>query len=93
MIGIPSEEEIISVESPVASFMLKSVTLFQRVRLKELCKDGSADALDFMKHCTRFNPRKRVSADLALQHPLVANFLNAEDENSCCEMLKVCSLV
>ena len=50
--------------------------------LSEMFPTASAEALDLMRLCLKFNPSQRITAEEALAHPYVAQFHNPDDEIS-----------
>lgn len=85
--GRPSPESIKSTESPFAEAMIKdglpaSAGSTPRVSLAGLCKGTGAPpvALDFLKGCLQFNPKKRKSAKTLLRHSYVKDFHDKKKE-------------
>jgi mitogen-activated protein kinase 15 len=60
--------------------MLESLPAPRPVALAEMFADAPAEALDLLRCCLQFNPERRITADAALRHPFVADFVNTEDE-------------
>jgi mitogen-activated protein kinase 15 len=46
-------------------------------------------AIDFLLKCLQFNPKKRLTAEEALEHPYVADFHNPEEEILCDHKINV----
>ena len=78
--GYPSEEDIASLGSPYAKTMLDSLSKSRYKSLKDIIPAAPPDAIDFIRRCLQFNPKKRMSVDRALVHPYVADFSNPQDE-------------
>ncbi len=83
--GYPNEDELQSMQSPFAETMIESIRIFEKTKIPVLCPKASTEALDFMKHCMRLNPQKRLTADLALLHPYVSGFHDLSKEPKYCD--------
>jgi len=80
--GRPSDEDIDAIKSSYASTMLEHLPCTRPESLTEKFPTASAEALDLMRLCLKFNPSQRITAEEALSHPYVAQFHNADDEIS-----------
>jgi mitogen-activated protein kinase 15 len=78
--GRPTKDDIAAIKSPFAATMLENLPPTKPRPLAEIFSSASAEALDMMRCCLRFNPMKRISCEEALRHPYVAKFHNTEDE-------------
>jgi len=91
--GIPSQEDIESIQSPFAGTMLERITPTNarpnQNSLQEMFPTASPDALDLLKQLLNFNPSKRITAEKALQHAYVAQFHNEADEPMCPRPVKI----
>lgn len=81
--GRPSQEDVESINSPLAQTMLESLPPTKAKKLRDMFPTASEDALDLLKSLLQFNPNKRLTADQALQHPYVQQFHNPEEEPVC----------
>jgi len=70
--GRPSQEDVDSINSPLAQTMLESLPPTKPKKLRDMFPTASDDALDLLKNLLQFNPNKRLTAEQALQHPYVA---------------------
>ena len=81
--GFPSPAEIEAMRSPFAATMLESLP-----PMAPLAEDvwetrfpaASADAIDLMRRLLSFDPAKRPTAAEALQHPYLAAYRDAPEE-------------
>ena len=80
LIGFPTSEDIESIESPFARTMLESLHRSRVKNFKELMPNCPTDALDLIKKCLQFNPKKRITVQEALEHPYVKDFHVPSDE-------------
>ena len=87
--GRPSPEDIKSTESPFAETMIEDglpSTAGSKpcVTLSSLCKGTGAppEALDLLRCCLQFNPKKRKSAESLLRHAYVKKFHDKKKEPS-----------
>jgi len=91
--GVPSQEDIESIQSPFAATMLESITPSNsrpnHTGLQEMFPTATPDGLDLLKKLLNFNPSKRITAEGALQHPYVAQFHNDADEPMCPRPIKI----
>ena len=81
--GRPSQEDVESINSPLAQTMLESLPPTKAKKLRDMFPTASEEALDLLKNLLQFNPNKRLTAEQALQHPYVAQFHNPEEEPNC----------
>jgi|TARA_B110000305_G_scaffold238166_1_gene302975 mitogen-activated protein kinase 15 len=70
--GRPSQEDVDSINSPLAQTMLESLPPTKPKKLRDMFPTASDEALDLIKNLLQFNPNKRLTATQALQHPYVA---------------------
>lgn len=82
VVGKPSPSDIAATNSQFAEPMLESVGRIVPKSLQELCPRASPEAIDFMANLLCFNPKGRMTAEQALNHPYVASFHNPKDEPS-----------
>ena len=81
--GRPTQEDVDSINSPLAQTMLESLPPTKPKKLRDMFPTASDDALDLLKNLLQFNPNKRLTAEQALQHPYVAQFHNPDEEPNC----------
>lgn len=63
LIGRPTQEDIDSIECPLAHTMLESLPPKKPKRLRDVFPTASDDALDLLKNLMQFNPHKRLTAE------------------------------
>jgi mitogen-activated protein kinase 15 len=81
--GRPSAEDIEAIQSPFAGTMLETLPPSNPRSLRQVYPHAPEDALDLMTKLLRFNPKKRITAEEALEHSYVAQFHNIDEEFSC----------
>ena len=87
--GRPNQEDVDSINSPLAQTMLESLPATKAKKMKDLFPNASDDAIDMIKNLLVFNPNKRLTADQALQHPYVAQFHNPDEEPICTKKINI----
>lgn len=70
--GRPNQEDVESINSPLAQTMLESLPPTKPKKLRDMFPTASDDALDLIRNLLHFNPTKRLTAEEALKHPYVA---------------------
>eukprot|EP01101_Sappina_pedata_P002083 TRINITY_DN1235_c1_g1_i1.p1 TRINITY_DN1235_c1_g1~~TRINITY_DN1235_c1_g1_i1.p1 ORF type:complete len:440 (-),score=222.87 TRINITY_DN1235_c1_g1_i1:126-1346(-) len=87
--GKPTAEDIDAIKSPFAATMLEGLPQSEPKSLSSLFPLASSDALDVLRQMLHFNPSKRMTAEMALEHPYVAQFHNPAEEPACEKELKI----
>lgn len=87
--GKPSKDDIIALQSDLANTMLETIPSIKTKNLKNMFKNGSANAIDLLGKMLQFNPSKRITIDEALQHPFVEAFHQKEKETVCDKIIKI----
>jgi len=64
--GRPSQEDVESINSPLAQTMLESLPPTKPKKLRDMFPTASEEALDLLKNLLQFNPNKRLTAEQAL---------------------------
>lgn len=80
ILGKPSEEDSEHVTSSRARRFLDKLPETECVQFSSLFPDANPEAIDLMEKLLKFNPKKRLTADEALEHPYVKEFHDAEYE-------------
>eukprot|EP01097_Dermamoeba_algensis_P010268 TRINITY_DN750_c4_g2_i1.p1 TRINITY_DN750_c4_g2~~TRINITY_DN750_c4_g2_i1.p1 ORF type:complete len:451 (+),score=122.30 TRINITY_DN750_c4_g2_i1:118-1470(+) len=87
--GRPSSEDIEAINSPFAATMLESLPPSNPRSLSEMYPNASPEALDLLSKLLAFNPNKRITAEEALEHALMAQFHNPDEEPSCNRIINI----
>jgi len=61
--GTPSQEDVDSINSPLAQTMLESLPPTKAKKLRDMFPTASEEALDLLKNLLQFNPNKRLTAE------------------------------
>ena len=64
--GRPSQEDVESINSPLAQTMLESLPPTKAKKLRDMFPTAPEEAVDLLKSLLQFNPHKRLTADQAL---------------------------
>eukprot|EP01116_Phalansterium_solitarium_P024141 TRINITY_DN874_c0_g4_i1.p1 TRINITY_DN874_c0_g4~~TRINITY_DN874_c0_g4_i1.p1 ORF type:complete len:368 (+),score=101.54 TRINITY_DN874_c0_g4_i1:111-1214(+) len=87
--GMPTAQDIESIDSPYAATMSESIPQSTKKEVAELFPKASQDALNLLKRLLVFNPKDRLTAEQALDHPYVGQFHNASEEPACPFAIKI----
>jgi len=87
--GRPSSEDIEAINSPFAATMLESLPPSNPRSLSEMYPNASPEALDLLGKLLAFNPNKRITAEEALEHALMTQFHNADEEPACNRIINI----
>lgn len=80
VLGTPNEDEVDFVTDAKAIEYLKSFKQKKRVDFKDLFPAATPECIDFLNQTLVFNPRKRITVEAALNHPLFAPVRDAKKE-------------
>lgn len=89
VLGDPSPDDIVAINSPFAATMLESCKVNSRKALEDIFPKAAPGAIDLMKKLLQWNPEKRLTAEGALSHPYVQAFHNPADEPACDHTIKI----
>uniref|UniRef100_T1J086 Protein kinase domain-containing protein n=1 Tax=Strigamia maritima TaxID=126957 RepID=T1J086_STRMM len=78
----PSKADIDSICSGYALSLMERASNKTRCPLRDLLPNSPEDALDLLNKLLHFNPERRLTAEQALEHPYVARFHNAAEEQA-----------
>jgi mitogen-activated protein kinase 15 len=80
----PSEEDL-NEFGGAAKSLLGNVKRLEKRAVEDYFKNSSCniDAIDFVEKLLRFNPKKRITVEEALDHPFVKDFKNPIGEITC----------
>jgi len=80
LLGKPKPEDLEDIGGATDWNIINSINSKQKYTFTTFFKGASKYALDFLKKCLEFNPRKRITVEQALEHPYVAQFHKPETE-------------
>jgi mitogen-activated protein kinase 15 len=81
--GMPSKEDIDSMNSPHCTKIFATIPPTKKVSLDSIFPTAPEDAIDLMKKLLKFNPTDRLTVEEALEHPYVSQFHNIDNEPVC----------
>ena len=79
VIGSPTEEEVDFIEEDLASNYIKSLPKYPKKNARDIFEYCKPEWEDFLDKTLLFDPRKRMSIDEALKHPLFDEIRNESD--------------
>jgi len=82
VLGTPKEEDMDFVTDAKAIEYLKSFPHKKPVEFSEIYPAATSDALDLLKKMLKFNPRKRITINEALNHPFVSKVRDKSKETT-----------
>jgi len=85
--GYPTLADIETMKS--ASAVLESLPPCRPRPLNQMFPRASAEALNFMMECLKFNPSTRITATQSLQHSYVVQFHDPEKEIDCPHVIQI----
>lgn len=89
VIGKPTKEDIVSIQSKQAAAIIDSLKITKRKNIKDLFPSMSMEGLDLMKKLLQFNPNKRPTVEQALKHAYIAQFHCEEEETVCKKPIEI----
>ena len=81
--GMPSQEDIDSMNSPHCTKIFATIPSTKKVSLDSIFPTAAEDSIDLMKKLLKFNPSDRYTVEEALEHPYVSQFHNIDNEPVC----------
>lgn len=79
-LGTPTMDDFNEITSPRSKDYLRALPFHRRRDLREMCPKAKPNALDLMRKCLTFSPRKRISVEQALEHPYLEPYHDPSDE-------------
>jgi len=87
--GMPSQEEIDSMNSPHCTKIFATIPPTKKVNLESSFPTATEDAIDLMIKLLKFNPSDRLTVEEALEHPYVAQFHDIDSEPVCKKIISI----
>eukprot|EP00343_Euplotes_focardii_P003968 CAMPEP_0205809762 /NCGR_PEP_ID=MMETSP0205-20121125/13996_1 /ASSEMBLY_ACC=CAM_ASM_000278 /TAXON_ID=36767 /ORGANISM="Euplotes focardii, Strain TN1" /LENGTH=202 /DNA_ID=CAMNT_0053087325 /DNA_START=561 /DNA_END=1169 /DNA_ORIENTATION=- len=87
--GMPSQEDIDSVNSPHCTKIFATIPPTKKASLESLFPTAAEDAIDMMKKLLKFNPSDRLTVEECLEHPYVSQFHKIENEPICKKLITI----
>ena len=81
--GLPSKEDIESINSEYASTMIDNLEISKKKDIREFFPNVDDDVLDLLRKTLQFNPNKRITVEDALNHQFVSKFHDPQSEPFC----------
>jgi serine/threonine protein kinase len=88
--GYPTNEDINSLDSDLAKTMIVETKLESEKEglMKTVLSDVETDVQDLIKGIMQFNPKKLMTIEAILAHPLLKDFRKVEEEKTCSSEIK-----
>lgn len=80
VLGTPRGRDLMSVQSKRAREYIGTLPRYERIPLKKLFPNVNPAGLDLLHRMLLFDPRERITASEALQHPYLRTYHDAADE-------------
>ncbi|KAL7422086.1 mitogen activated protein kinase [Cryptotrichosporon argae] len=78
--GTPTMDDFNEITSVRSKDYLRTLPFHRRRDLREICPKAKPLAVDLMKRCLTFSPRKRITVEEALEHPYLEPYHDPSDE-------------
>ena len=88
--GIPNSEDIDSIDSNLTRNILDNISFTKKKGFSYFFPQACPDELDLLKKMLVFNPKKRITAEMALKHKYVKDFSSPDDEIVCDKSIIIC---
>ena len=85
VIGSPTEEEVSFIEEALAANYIKSLPKYEKKRASNIFNYCRPEWEDFLDKALVFDPRKRLTIDEAMRHPLFDGLREEGDLGDKCE--------
>lgn len=79
-LGTPTMDDFNEITSKRSQDYLRALPFHRRRDLREMCPKAKPNALDLMRRCLTFSPRKRITVEEALEHPYLEPYHDPSDE-------------
>lgn len=79
ILGVPSKDELAMVKTPEALHFMMSMPPKPKVSLRTLLPSMSVAMVDFIERMLQFDPRKRWTAQQAMNHEWLQHLVDAQD--------------
>ncbi|KAF6010060.1 hypothetical protein HII12_003606 [Brettanomyces bruxellensis] len=83
VLGTPDEKTIENIKSPRARAYVRSLPYMPRIPFETLYPDASPLALDLLSKLLTLDPKTRITAEQALEHPYLEVWHDPNDEPVC----------
>lgn len=89
LLGKPKPEDLEDIGGVNDWNIINSINARQKYTFSTYFKGASKHAIDFLKKCLEFNPKKRISVEEALKHPFVEQFHSPKDEKRSNKIIEI----
>jgi mitogen-activated protein kinase 15 len=89
LLGKPKPDDLEAIGGANDWNIINSINTKQKYTYTSFFRGASKHAIDFLKRCLEFNPKKRISVEEALKHPFVEQFHSPKDEKVCAHLIEI----
>lgn len=89
LLGKPKPEDLDDIAGTSDWNIINSINAKQKYSYSTFFKGASKTAIDFLKRCLEFNPKKRITVEEALNHPFVTQFHNPAEEKRSAKIIDI----
>jgi mitogen-activated protein kinase 1/3 len=92
VIGTPTLDEFYAITSRRSRDYIRALPIRKRRPFTALFPHASAEAIDFLSKTLTFDPKKRITAEEALEHPYLSSYVSLRMTNLLKTLLIPCLL-
>ncbi|CAD8048808.1 unnamed protein product [Paramecium primaurelia] len=89
LIGRPKQDDLELINASLAQQVIDGIQMQKRKSFAQFFHNASSDCIDFIRQCLNWNPQKRMTIDEAMNHQLMKEFVNTEDEKTLKSIIKI----
>ena len=89
LLGKPKPDDMEDIGGATDWNIINSINSKQKYSFSTFFRGASKNAIDFLKKCLEFSPKKRISVEEALIHPFVAQFHDPTQEKRSTKIIEI----
>ena len=83
LIGTPTPNEIANISNPKSRKFVEKFKKCEKKDFKEFFPETKLEGLDLLENLLKFDPKKRLTVEQAINHPYLIALHNLKDEPKC----------